>query len=31
MDEDLSWLNSKWMTPKDAAQLSVDVDRVLTF
>jgi len=30
-DEDLGWLNSKWTTPKDAAQLSIDVDRVMTF
>jgi hypothetical protein len=30
-DEDLGWLNSKWTTPKDAAQLSINVDRVLTF
>jgi hypothetical protein len=30
-DDDLKWLKSKWMTPKDVAQLSADVDRVMTF
>jgi hypothetical protein len=29
-DEDLKWLSSKWTTPKEVAQLSVDVDRVIT-
>jgi len=30
-DDDLNWLSSKWTTPKDVAQLSVDVDRAITF
>jgi len=29
-DDDLTWLSSKWTTPKDVAQLAVDVDRVIT-
>jgi hypothetical protein len=29
-DEDLKWLSSKWTTPKEVAQLCVDVDRVIT-
>jgi len=29
-DEDLKWLSSKWITPKEVAQLSVDVDRIIT-
>jgi hypothetical protein len=30
-EEDLKWLNSKFTTPKDAAQLVVEVDRVVTY
>jgi len=29
-DDDLKWLSSSWTTPKDVAQLSADVDRVIT-
>jgi len=29
-EEDLKWLNSKWSTPKDVAQLTVNADRVIT-
>jgi hypothetical protein len=29
-DEDLKWLSSKWTTPKEVAQLAIDVDRVMT-
>jgi hypothetical protein len=31
LDDDLKWLHSKWMTPKEGAQLVVDVDRVMSF
>jgi hypothetical protein len=31
LDDDLKWLKSKWMTPKEATQLAVDVDRVVSF
>jgi hypothetical protein len=31
LDEDLKWLSSKWMTPKDGAQLAVAADRVMSF
>jgi len=30
-DDDLKWLKSRWMTPKEVAQLALDVERVLTF
>jgi hypothetical protein len=30
-EDDLKWLSSRWFTPKELAQLSVEVDRVLTF
>jgi hypothetical protein len=31
LDDDLKWLHSKWITPKEAAQFAVDVDRVMSF
>lgn len=29
--EDLGWLNSKWVTPKEVTQITVEVDRVISF
>jgi hypothetical protein len=29
-DEDLNGLSSKWTTPKEVAQLAIDVDRLMT-